>query len=62
MMEPFTLSLTQHGVTISINIPNSDIEYQQFNNVIIMLIEASGYNTKGLLQDLAEEIEERLKL
>jgi len=59
--EPFKLSLTQHGRTISFELPHSELDYEAFNDAILALMEASGYNAKGLMEDLKEAIEEKLK-
>ena len=59
--EPFKLSLTQHGTTISVELPHSELNYEAFNDAILSLMQASGYNAKGLMEDLKEAIEEKLK-
>lgn len=59
--EPFKLSLTQHGRTISVELPYSELNYEAFNDAILSLIESSGHHAKGLMKDLKEAIEEKLK-
>lgn len=58
--EPFILSLTQHGVRKSIELPYSEIAIERFTECIFDLIASSGYDEESFLRDLEEAARERI--
>jgi hypothetical protein len=56
--QPTTLSLTQHGTTITIQHPSSDIDMEEMSNLITRLVYGSGYSGETLVETLIQVLTE----